>query len=248
LFLNAARTLTGIAGLDEMLNGGIPQGRVVLVVGGPGTGKTTLATQFLVNGIKKYGENSVFVSLDENKQHYYSEMEKFGWDLARLEHENKFAFVDASPIRSVPGEVRIGKTTIGKREFSLLSLVEGIRTAVRSTNAQRIAIDTIASLVFQYPDTVQRRNAVLDLVEALVATGGTCIVTSELRGAGTNRPVEPEEFLAHGVVLLQAIQVGRSLVRVIQVEKMRETPVDVQPHPYKITEAGIEVFAKESVF
>ena len=246
--MNAARTLTGIAGLDEMLNGGIPQGRVVLVVGGPGTGKTTLATQFLVNGVRKYGENSVFVSLDESKQHYYSEMEKFGWDLARLEREDKFAFVDASPIRSIPGEVRIGKTTIGKREFSLLSLVEGIRTAVRSTNAQRIAIDTIASLVFQYPDTVQRRNAVLDLVEALVATGGTCIVTSELRGAGTNRPVEPEEFLAHGVVLLQAIRVGRSLVRVIQVEKMRETSVDLQPHPYKISETGLDVFAKESVF
>jgi len=246
--LNTARTLTGIPGLDEILNGGIPQGRVVLVVGGPGTGKTILATQFLVNGIKKYGENSVFVSLDESKQHYYSEMEKFGWDLGRLEQEKKFVFVDASPIRSIPGEVKIGKMTIGKREFSLLSLIEGIRAAVKSTNAQRIAIDPIASLIFQYPDTVQRRNAVLELIEALVGTGGTCIVTSELRGAGTNRPVEPEEFIAHGVVLLQAIQVGRSLVRVIQVEKMRETPVDMQPHPYKISETGIEVFAKEAVF
>ena len=243
-----ARTLTGIAGLDEILNGGIPQGRVVLVAGGPGTGKTIFATQFLVNGVKKYGENSVFVSLDESKQHYYSEMEKFGWDLARLEQERKFVFVDASPIRSIPGEVKIGKISIGKREFSLLSLIEGIRTAVKSTNAQRIAIDPIASLIFQYPETVQRRNAVLDLVEALVGTGGTCIITSELRGAGSDRPVEPEEFLAHGVILLQAREIGRSLVHVIRVEKMRETPVDVQPHPYKISEAGIEVFAKESVF
>lgn len=243
-----ARTLTDIADLDEILNGGIPQGRVVLAVGGPETGKTILATQFLVNGIAKYGENSVFVCLDESKQHYCSEMGKFGWDLARFEEERKFVFVDASLIRRIPGEVSVGKTIIGKREFSMLSLVDGVRAAVKSIDARRIAIDPIASLVFQYPEIVERRNAVLDLMEALFETGATCIVTSELRGAGEERIVEPEEFLAHGVILLQTVQVGRTLVRVLQVEKMRETAVDMQPHPYKISEAGIEVFAKESPY
>jgi KaiC/GvpD/RAD55 family RecA-like ATPase len=62
------------------------------------------------------------------------------------------------------------------------------------------------------------------------------------------RKVQLEEYLAHGVILMQTLQIGRSLVRVIQVEKMREAPVDMQPHPYKISETGIEVFAKESVF
>jgi len=243
-----ARTPTGISGLDEILNGGIPRGRVVLVAGGPGTGKTVLATQFLVNGIEKYRESAVFVSLDESKQHYYSEMEKFGCNLAQLEKEKKFVFIDASPIRKIPGEVKVGKISIGKREFSLLSLIESIGSAVKAIDASRIAIDTIAALVFQYPDIVQRRNAVLDLMEALTGTGGTCIVTTELRGAGTGRSLEPEEFLAHGVIILQTLQVGRSLVRVLQVEKMRETPVDMQPRPYKITENGIEVFAKESVY
>ena len=244
------RTPTGIAGLDEILDGGIPTGRVVLVLGGPGVGKTVLSTQFLVNGIKTYRENAVFVSLDESRQHYYSEMEKFGWNLDQLEKENKFAFVDASPIRSIPGEVRIGKTTIGKRDFSMLSLIEAIRTAVKGIDARRVAIDPIASLVFQYPDPVERRNAVLDLMEAMVGTGATCMISSESRmsGLGKEREVQLEEYLAHGVVMLQTLQVGRALVRVLQVEKMRETPVDMQPHPYKIAGTGIEVFAKESVF
>lgn len=242
------RTPTGISGLDEMLAGGIPQGRVVLIAGGPGTGKTILATQFLVNGMNKYGENSVFVSLEEGKQHYYSEMKRFGWDLTRFEQEKQFAFVDATPIRSIPGEVKIGKMTIGKRDFSMLSLIEGIKTAIKAIDAQRIAIDPVACLIFQYPDVVERRNAVLDLMEALVGSGVTCLVNSELRGAGTLRELQPEEYLAHGVIILQSLQVGRSLVRVIQVEKMRETPVDMQPRPYKISESGIEVFPKENVF
>ena len=175
-------------------------------------------------------------------------MKKFGWDLAKLEKEKKFAFVDASPIRNIPGEVTIGKMTIGKKEFSMLSLVEAIRATVKAIDARRIVIDPIASLVFQYPDIVQRRNALLDLMEALVGTGATCLISSELKRIGIERAVQLEEYLAHGVIILQSLQVGRSLVRVIQVEKMRETPIDTQLHPYRISENGIDIFAKESVF
>jgi len=242
------RTRTGISGLDEILSGGIPRGRVVLVMGGPGTGKTILSTQFLVKGAEVYGDNSIFVSLDESREHYHAEMKKFGWDLAKLEKEKKFAFVDASPIRNIPGEVKIGKMTIGKKEFSMLSLVEAIRATVKEIDARRIVIDPIASLVFQFPDIAQRRNALLDLMEALVRTGATCLISSELKTIGIERTVQLEEYLAHGVIILQSLQVGRSLVRVIQVEKMRETTIDTQAHPYKIGETGIEIFAKETVF
>ena len=248
LLSTIGRTLTGIPGLDEILGGGIPQGRVVLLVGGPGAGKTILATQFLVNGAKDYGEKSAFVSLDESKQHYCSEMAKFGWDIAKLEQERKFAFVDASPIRTIPGEVKIGKMTIGKKDFSLLSLIEGIKSGVKTIDATRIVIDPIASLVFQFPDVIQRRNAVLDLVEALVETGGTCMLTTELRIPGLERAVQLEEYLAHGVIVLQTVQVGRSIIRSLQVEKMRETAIDMQPRPYRITQSGIEVFPKESIY
>ena len=246
------RTPTGISGLDEMLNGGFPKGRVVLVVGGPGSGKTILATQFLVNGVKSYGENGLFVSLDESKNHYYRETMTFGWNLEELEKQRKFMFLDASPIRHIPGEVKIGKLTIGKREFSMISLIEGIKSSAQTLDARRIVVDPIASLVFQYPDVVQRRTAILDLIEALIGTAATSILTLELRAAGLTsgleRSVQLEEYLAHGVIVLQTIQVGRSLVRAVQVEKMRETPIDSQPRPYKIGENGIEVFPRESVF
>ena len=80
---------TGIQGLDELINGGFPEGRVILVVGGPGTGKTVLASQFLYKGIDDYNENGIFVSLDESKNHYSSEMQNFGWDFKKAEEEKE---------------------------------------------------------------------------------------------------------------------------------------------------------------
>ena len=82
--------LTGIPGLDELIDGGIPEGRVILVVGGPGTGKTLFASQFLYNGIIEHNENGIFVSLDEAKNHFYPEMSKFGWDFQEAEDNGKF--------------------------------------------------------------------------------------------------------------------------------------------------------------
>jgi circadian clock protein KaiC len=87
---------TGISGLDELVGGGFPEGRVILVIGGPGTGKTIMCGQFLYKGIYENQENGVFVSLDESKDHFYSEMQKFGWDFRKAEEERKFAFIDAT--------------------------------------------------------------------------------------------------------------------------------------------------------
>ncbi|HEX4920451.1 MAG TPA: ATPase domain-containing protein, partial [Candidatus Bathyarchaeia archaeon] len=76
----SSRIPTGIPGLDKLLTGGLPRNRTILLSGGPGTGKTILSSQYLVNGILDYEEPGVYVSLDENKEHVYEEMLDFGWD------------------------------------------------------------------------------------------------------------------------------------------------------------------------
>lgn len=193
-------------------------------------------------------ENALYVSLEENRTHYDREMIQFGWDFSRAEKEGKFSFVDASPIRSIPGEVKVGKVTIGKQDFSLISLLEIIRSNAKAIAAQRIVIDPVSFLIFQYPDETQRRKALLDMVEALTETGATCLLSSELRRVGVKgRILQTEEYLVHGVILMQTIQTGKALERTIQVEKMRETQIDRQPRPYRITENGIEVYPRESV-
>ena len=242
-----SRTRTGIPGLDKLLAGGLPKARTVLLSGGPGTGKTILSSQFLVNGVLDYEENGIYVSLDENKHHVYEEMLDFGWDLAALENEKKLVFLEASPIRYLPAEIKVGKITVGRKEFSMATLVDLIRTSVREIGAKRVVVDPITTLVFQYEGQLAQRNALVELMEALAETSATCLLVTELRRSGFERNVDYEEYLAHGVILLQQLQVGKSLLRVIQIEKMRKTPVDNQPRPYRITDTGIEVFPRENV-
>jgi len=241
------RIFTGIKGLDDMLDGGLPSSRFILVCGGPGAGKTIFGMQFLYNGAIKHGENGLYVSLDESPSHLKEDMSAFGWDIESLEKEGKLVIIDASPIRTIPGEVRIGNFSIGKRDFNLLSLVEIIKKNAQEIGAKRIVIDPITSLILQYPDNVERRNAILDLFEAITDLGATCLISTELRATALEREIRAEEFLSHGVIVFHAFNEGGRLIRAIQIEKMRGVSHDHQLRPYRIHKDGIEIFAKESI-
>src|SRR6266702_3204268 len=162
----SSRTPTGIPGLDKLLTGGLPKSRTILLCGGPGTGKTILSSQYLVNGILDYEESGVYVSLDENKQHVFEEMLDFGWDFADLENNKKLIFLEASPIRYLPAEIKVGKLTVGRKEFSMATLIEMIKTSVREIAAKRIVVDPVTTLVFQYEGLAAQRNALVELMEA----------------------------------------------------------------------------------
>jgi len=238
---------TGIKGLDDMLGGGLPSRRCILVCGGPGSGKTILSFQFLYNGVTEYNETGLYVALGESPTHLKEDLSSFGWDIERLEKDKKLVIVDASPLRTIPGQVKIGKVSIGKRDFKMLSLIEIIKTRTKEVEAKRIVIDSISSLVLQYPDEAERRNAILDLFEAVTDLGTTSLITSELRATALQREVQAAEFLSHGVIVFHTFNERGRLIRAIQIEKMRGVSHDHQLRPYKIHKNGIEVFSKESV-
>lgn len=241
------RVPTGVKGLDDMLGGGLPLGRCILVCGGPGSGKTIFGVQFLFNGAVKYGETGLYVSLDENPAHLKEDMTGFGWNLEKLERDGKLVIIDASPIRTITGKVKIGKLNLGKRDFKMLSLIEIIKTRIQETGAKRVVIDPISSLILQYPDDSERRTAILDLFEVVTSLGTTSLITTELRATALEREVQTEEFLSHGVIVFHTFTEGGELIRAIQIEKMRGISHDHQLRPYKINENGIEVFSKESI-
>jgi len=228
-----------------MLGGGFPQGRVILLIGGPGTGKTVLCSQFLHFGAVEKNERAVYISLDETKLQYQKEMVAFGWDFLQLENDNKFAYVDGSGVIRTPTQAKVGRIPVGGRELGLVSLLEMIETSVEKIGAHRVVLDSIAGLIFRFPKTEDRRLAVLDVMEALNGTGATCLVTSETLSRGETRAVQPEEYLAHGVIDLQILPNG---IRQIQILKMRESKSDTTPRPYAINENGIEVSHEEFVY
>jgi KaiC/GvpD/RAD55 family RecA-like ATPase len=238
---------TGVEGLDNMLGGGLPFGRCTLICGGPGSGKTTFAVQFLYNGAKKYGETGLYVSLGESPVHLRENMASFGLDIEGLEKEGKFMIIDASPIRTLPGEVKIGDLNIGKRDFSMLSLIEGIRNRAEEKQVKRIVVDPITTLMLQYPDVVERQNAVLDLMETITDLDITSLMTTELRATSLKRQVQAEEFLSHGVLIFHRFTEDGRIIRAIQVEKMRGIAHDYELRPYKIQKNGIEIFPKEKI-
>jgi len=213
---------TGVEGLDELISGGFPKGRIVLVLGGPGTGKTILASQFLYKGISRYGENGIFVSLDEGQSHYYSEMLKFGWDFKKAEEEGKFAFIDATRL----SRVAILKEKMLKEEASSLRgkqlqidrLIEELQAKIQQIGAKRVVLDTLASLFYRFLEPIERRTAAVDLIESLSDLGPTTIVTIELSYLGLERNLMDEEFLVHGVIMMQTLFSGGTTTRALQVE------------------------------
>jgi circadian clock protein KaiC len=190
----------------------------------------------------------LYVSLDEDLRQLREEMKGFGWKIEELEKKKKLSIVDASPIRYLPSEVKVGNSWIGKRNFSMVSLIEVIRERAKEIEAKRVVVDPIVALTLQFPSGSERRTAILDLIEFLNSLDATSLITTELRSVMLEREIRPEEFLAHGVIVLHSFVDNKEIVRGIQIEKMRGISHDNQIHPYKITEDGIEVFAEEQSF
>jgi KaiC/GvpD/RAD55 family RecA-like ATPase len=239
---------TGISGVDRILGEqGIPRGHTVLISGGPGSGKTTFAFQFLYKGATQYGEPGLYITLDEEPEDIKKNMSNFGWDLDKLEREKKLIFINVSPVRVAATE-RAGLIQLGMKEFKLVKLLEAVKGGVQEIQAKRVVIDPVTIFTLQYPDETDRIYAMRDLIADFRKNDCTNLLISELKGTGLEREHQFEEYLVQGVILLRTIMKADKLSRMFQVTKMRGLAVDNQPRPYDITGSGIEVYPTLTVF
>jgi len=188
------------------------------------------------------------VSLADDPAQTKEEMKRFGWNFEKLEKELKLAVVDLSPMIYLTRE-QVKKAVFGVQppKFIVEGIAEAVKNQVKTLKTKRVVVDSLTSFMIHEPDLAERRREIAHLVKALTETGCTCLVTSEVRTASLEREFQVEGYLAQGVILLQTITKQDTLLRAIQVEKMRGTAHDTQPHPYAITEKGIKVFLKEKI-
>ena len=151
---------TGIDGFDDITAGGIPRGRTTLVVGGPGTGKTTFGLQTLVNGARQFGEPGIFIAFEERSRQIVANASTFGWDLPALMDDNLF-FIDARPTTDV----------ITAGQFDLTALLAGLEAKVQQMGARRIVFDSVDVLLSMLDDPLVERREMYRIHDWLSSSG-----------------------------------------------------------------------------
>jgi len=234
------RISTGIPGMDKILNGGIPKRNIVLLAGGPGTGKSIFGQQFLYEGLIK-GENCVFVALEEHPVQVRVNMAQFGWEVKHFEAEGKFVVVDA--FTGGVGEAAKRERFVVRSPDDAQSLIDVVRMAVREIGAERVVIDSVTTLYITKP--MMARNVVMQLKKVLSGLGSTSILVSQVSVTERGFGGPGVEHAADGIIRLDLDEVEGSLYRSLIVWKMRGTSHSMRRHPFDITDKGITVYPQK---
>ncbi|WXG47033.1 MAG: ATPase domain-containing protein [Candidatus Atabeyarchaeum deiterrae] len=229
---------TGIGQLDELLGGGFPKGRCVLVTGGCGTGKSTVGIQFLVEGAIKYGESGILVTTEQSPSAVRSDMKSFGWDLESLEREHKLAIVDVATPKSKV--LYAGKDEV-TRLINLNTLLLALSEVSKSINAQRVVVDSLPGLELIIQEPAAIRHAIHRLIATLKELGVTSMLISEGSGHGQISRYDVEEFICDGVIFVEQIREKGKFERGLTIVKMRGVSHESKTCPMMITGQGISV-------
>ena len=227
---------TGIQGLDEITDGGLPAGRPTLVCGGAGSGKTLLATSFLVNGVK-FGDPGVLMTFEENGDEIASDVASLGFDLPALVDAGKL-FIDY---------VRVERSEIEETgEYDLEGLFVRLDHAIRSVGAKRIVLDTIESLFSGLANANILRAELRRLFRWLKDKELTAIITAE-RGEGTLTRQGLEEYVSDAVILLDHRVNEQVSTRRLRVVKYRGSHHGTNEYPFLIDRNGLSVLPVTSL-
>ena len=225
---------TGIVGFDEITGGGLPHGRTTLLVGGPGSGKTIFAVQFLVQGARVCKEPGIFVAFEEAPKRIVSNFETFGWRLAEL-LKHKLFFLDAHP---TPDLIQSGS-------FDLSGMLAALEAKAKEMGARRIVFDAMDIVLALLPDAAAKRRELYRVHEWLMAHKLTGLITakagSDEEASLGQQPFGFMQFMVDcAVVLNHRVELGVSQ-RNLRVQKYRGSSFDENESPFVIGKQGFDV-------
>ncbi|MEO6119768.1 MAG: circadian clock protein KaiC [Terriglobales bacterium] len=221
---------TGVKGFDQITEGGLPQNRTTLICGGPGTGKTLLGIDFLVNGATHYKEPGVFMSFEETEEELYKDVASINLDLKGLVSQNKLALE----------YVLLERKDIEESDFNLEGLLIRLEHAIDSIGAKRVVLDSIESLFAGLSNMGILRLEVKRLFRWLKEKQVTTIVTGE-PGLSAYTRHGLEEYISDCIILLDNRVVEQISVRRIRVIKYRGSAHGTNEYPFVIDREGLSV-------
>jgi len=231
------KSLTGIQGLDEITDGGLPKGRPTLICGGAGCGKTLLAMEFLVRGATQFNEPGVFMAFEESAKDLTKNVASLGFDLKDLVARKKIVL---DFVYNGDGEIE------SSGEFNLDGLFIRLEQAIDSINAKRVVLDTIESLFSDLPNPIILRAELRRLFRWLKDKGVTTIITGE-RGDATLTRQGLEEYVSDCVIVLDHRVSDQVSSRRLRVVKYRGSTHGTNEYPFLIDEDGISVLPVTSL-
>jgi len=237
-FLQLPKALTGITGLDEITNGGLPRGRPTLVSGSAGAGKTLFGLEFLVRGATEFGEPGVFMSFEETIPDLVKNAGSLGFDLNRLVAEKKLFMDHVHILRSEIAETG---------EYDLDGLFIRIADAVERVGAKRIVLDTLETLFGELPNPGILRAEIRRLFAWLKHKGLTTVITAERDRPDTLTRHGIEEFVSDCVIVLDHRIREEISTRRLRIVKYRGSTHGTNEYPFLIDETGLSVLPISSL-
>ncbi|HUQ84852.1 MAG TPA: circadian clock protein KaiC [Candidatus Limnocylindrales bacterium] len=232
---NASATLpkamTGIQGLDEVTEGGLPKGRPTLICGGPGCGKTLFGIEFLVRGATEFNEPGVFMAFEETPEELIQNVKSLGFDLESLVKQKKLYL----------SYVKVERSEIEETgEYDLEGLFIRLSHAIDSIGAKRVVLDTLESLFSGLDNTAILRAELRRLFRWLKDKGVTAVITGE-QGTGQLTRQGLEEYVSDCVILLDHRVRDQITTRRLRIVKYRGTTHGTNEYPYLIDKEGFVV-------
>lgn len=222
---------TGIPGFDQVAGGGLPRGRVTVVSGGAGSGKTIFATQALVHGAQHRAEPGLFVAFEESPQRIVANTAVFGWRLD--EPETNVELLDA----------QVSASLIQGGDFDLAGLLAMVASRVQARGVRRVVFDGLDILLGHLTEMRQVRREVLRLREWVQNTGVTAIITAKAdpRDRSSLGDYDFLQFLADCVIILQQRVVDGTAFRLLQVSKHRGSTHSADEVPFTLGPRGMDL-------
>ncbi|MDP1616471.1 ATPase domain-containing protein [Phenylobacterium sp.] len=230
------RISTGSIGLDGVLRGGLPANRVYLLEGAPGSGKTTLALRYLLEGVRG-GERVLYVTLSETAEELQAVAESHGWSLDGID---LFELASAS---EVLGEGR-EQSVLHPWEMELGGTVRLIQEKVDEVQPARIVFDSLSEMRLLAQDPLRYRRQVLALKQFFAGRRITVLLVDDLTGENGQRDAHLHS-LCHGVLSLErlTLEFGAARRR-LQVQKLRGVDFVAGYHDFAIRTGGLEVYPR----